>query len=220
MHQFKALVIFIMAALFCFYDLILWVFPSVMTNEFMTNFSITSAGIGLLAGCLTYSYALMQLPGGMLLDRFGPRKVITISLLTSGFLLFVFSFIKHFGAAVVLRLIMGVGCSMGYIAPMIVALRWLPLSYYAIAVGVVQLFSDAGAIVGQNLLAQLNESFGWQVSLRLVSLVGFALAIFSWLIIRDYPKDFIKSTEIHQKDPWQGLKIVLQNLQTCLPYLF
>lgn len=59
-----------LGCLFYFYECLLQVSPSVMSNELMRDFSVTSHTLGILSGIYFYSYAAMQLPGGVLMDYF------------------------------------------------------------------------------------------------------------------------------------------------------
>lgn len=66
----KAILIYSVAILFLFYEMGLQVSPSVMTNELMQSFHLDAAGLGVVSGFYFYSYSLMQLPVGLLFDRF------------------------------------------------------------------------------------------------------------------------------------------------------
>src|SRR6516165_6061718 len=68
-------------ALFFLYAWVLRVAPSVMVEELMRDFSVGAAVLGSLSAAYFYGYAAMQVPVGVLLDRFGPRRLITISTL-------------------------------------------------------------------------------------------------------------------------------------------
>src|SRR5439155_10942343 len=68
-------------ALFFFYAWVLRVAPSVMVEELMRDFAVGAAVLGNLSAAYFYGYAGMQIPVGVLLDRFGPRRLITIAAL-------------------------------------------------------------------------------------------------------------------------------------------
>src|SRR5438132_1195422 len=72
--------IWILSALFMFYKYAIEVSPSVMTHDLMKDFSISGAQLGNLAACYFYSYLIMQIPAGILVDRWGPRKVTTLAI--------------------------------------------------------------------------------------------------------------------------------------------
>ena len=62
------------AALFFGYAWVLRVAPSVMVEELMRDFAVGAAVLGNLSAAYFYGYAGMQIPVGLLLDRFGPRR--------------------------------------------------------------------------------------------------------------------------------------------------
>ena len=89
-YPFRAWTIWLLSAIFMFYKYALEVSPSVMTSTLMTAFDISGVALGNLAACYFYAYLLLQIPAGLLLDRFGPRKTTTlaIALCAAGNLIF------------------------------------------------------------------------------------------------------------------------------------
>ncbi len=65
--------------------------PGVMVPELMRDLSVTAFGLGSLSAFFYYAYISMQLPVGMLVDRYGPHKLLTIMALICGLGTFVFS---------------------------------------------------------------------------------------------------------------------------------
>src|SRR5215470_1538925 len=68
-------------ALFFLYAWVLRVSPSVMVEELMRDFSVGAAVLGSLSAAYFYGYAGMQIPVGVLLDRFGPRRLLAVAAL-------------------------------------------------------------------------------------------------------------------------------------------
>jgi MFS family permease len=52
--------------------------PGVITDRLMTEFAIGGAALGNLSGFYFYSYVAMQIPTGMIADRWGPRRLLTV----------------------------------------------------------------------------------------------------------------------------------------------
>ena len=67
------------AAVFFFYAFVLRVSPSVMVGELMAEFQVGGAVFGTLSSLYFYTYAPLQLPVGMLMDRYGPRLMISVA---------------------------------------------------------------------------------------------------------------------------------------------
>ena len=70
-----------LASSFLFYKYLLQVSPSVMVNELMQSFHLTGQSMGNLAAFYFYAHLLMQLPVGILLDNFNPKRLIVGAIL-------------------------------------------------------------------------------------------------------------------------------------------
>ena len=67
--------------LFVFYKYVIEVYPSVITKKLMLDLKIDAAWFGSLAASYYYSYTLFQIPAGLLIDRFGIRKMTTAAII-------------------------------------------------------------------------------------------------------------------------------------------
>ena len=65
--------VFFLAAVFLIFEMAVQVSPSVMTKQLMQDFSINAAALGWMSSVYFYSYTIMQIPSGLLYDRFGPK---------------------------------------------------------------------------------------------------------------------------------------------------
>ena len=74
-------IIWSVAVLFYAYQFALRIFPSVLSQELMSDFAIGTGAFGLLASFYYYGYAFFQVPAGTLIDKFGTRRVILVSIL-------------------------------------------------------------------------------------------------------------------------------------------
>src|ERR1700674_3160592 len=72
-----AWVIWIIASVFYAYQYIISVMPNIMLDDIMQQFGISAATFGQFSGVYYIGYSLMHLPVGIMLDRFGPKKVMS-----------------------------------------------------------------------------------------------------------------------------------------------
>ncbi|MDF2867725.1 MAG: phtH [Gammaproteobacteria bacterium] len=185
--KFLPFVIYLLAASFYLYEFMLQIAPGVMTFELMRDFNIQAAGLGVISAFFYYAYTPMQLPAGLLYDRFGPRTLITLASLicASGALVFALTKITYMAAAG--RFLMGMGSAFAFIGILIIVANWFSPGYFAFFAGITQLMGSVGAIVGETPLALAVARFGWQATLLIVAGIGFILALAIWLIVRDSP---------------------------------
>ena len=111
---FFGIIVFLLAAAFLFYEMALQVSPSVMTHQLMLDFKINASVLGVMAAFYFYSYTSMQIPAGLLYDRFGPRLLITISLCICVMGAFLFGFTTTVVLASLGRFFMGIGSAFGH----------------------------------------------------------------------------------------------------------
>lgn len=179
-----------LGCLFYFYECLLQVSPSVMSNELMRDFTVTSQTLGILSGIYFYSYATMQLPGGLLLDYFGPHKLLTLATLICAVSTIAFGMTDNFFMACISRLMIGCGSAFAAIGTMKLAANWFPASRFALLTGLMVTLGMLGAIGGETPLALLVDDFGWRQSMIIMGVIGLCLAVLIVLITRDTPEDY------------------------------
>lgn len=183
------------ASLFYIYDYIGRVMPSAMTRDLMLAFDLQAGGLGLLGSLYFYGYAPMQIPSGILYDRFSIRNLLSASLLLCAISIFIFGATHQYYIALISRFITGATASFAFVGALIVGSNWFPKRYFAIYVGLVQLLGCAGAIAGQGPIALLSNNVGWHKAAMLIGVIGVVFAIINWLVIRDHPPH-VKKTKI------------------------
>src|SRR3990167_6980725 len=108
-------VVFTIATLFYFYDFFLSVFPSAMAHDLMRSFQIDAQGLGFLQAFFYYGYMPMQIPAGLLFDRYGARKVLVSATAICAISIFVFAFTTNYYIACLMRLLMGATAAFSYV---------------------------------------------------------------------------------------------------------
>jgi MFS family permease len=192
-----------------------------MTDELMRDFSLDAGGLSTLVAFFYYGYTPMQLPGGLLYDRFGPRAVITFAaiLCTLGDLFFCTA--HSYALAAFGRFLMGAGGAMSFVGVLLLTSRWLPKKYFAVAAGLLQFLGSIAAIVAQVPLASVVKYEGWRPMLWQIFFVGVVIVIILPLVVRNYPDGV---TPPPKKKLFHGemhnLKLVLKKSQTWIVALY
>jgi MFS family permease len=218
-----ASIICILAAMFYMYEFILQVSPAVMTNELMHDLNLNAASLGTMAAFYYYSYTPMQLPAGLLYDRFGPRRLITLAVLICAVGALLFGTAPSVSVASLGRLFMGIGSSFSFIGALLLVSRWFPPHYFALLTGLVQLMSSVGAIAGQVPLAGAVGHWGWRSTIICISIIGILLALLIWTIVRDSPETVSQGKKFQSSPKTNELKRLQQvcnNRQTWLIALY
>jgi MFS family permease len=216
---FCAWAVWIIAAFFYFYKYILEVAPSVMTKDLMDAFSIKGVQLGNLAAAYFYAYLIMQVPVGLLLDRFGPRKVTTIAIFFCAMGNFLFAYSDSLWSAGAGRFIIGLGASFAVINTFKLTANWFPSNRFAFMAGLLLSFGMLGAVGGQAPLSYFIFHTGWRSAMASLGWVGIFFGVLFWLIVRDHPEKTHLKSQI--KVPfWKGKKKIFTNPQNWLLSFF
>lgn len=200
------------ATMFFFYAWVLRVSPSVMVSELMRDFAVGGAILGNLSAFYFYGYSTMQVPVGVLMDRFGPRRLLTISAVacTAGCVLFAAS-----GGALsasLSRLVIGAGAAFGLVGAMTIAGQWFPAHRFALLSGLAIMMGMVGGVFGQAPARLSVEALGWRETMIMFSAGGLILAVAAWSFVRDKPVPI----GMRQRSVWGSLGAVFRNRQVWL----
>ncbi|WED44095.1 MFS transporter [Legionella cardiaca] len=206
-----------LGCLFYFYECLLQVSPSVMSNELMRDFAVTSQTLGILSGIYFYSYAAMQLPGGVLMDYFGPHRLLTIATAICAVSTIAFGLTSNFFMACVARLMIGFGSAFAAVGSMKLAANWFPAQRFALLTGMMVTIGMLGAIGGEAPLALLIDAYGWRKSMIIMGSVGIVLAILILVIAKDSPHKKVPRHHLTDEEPLMAsLLTIVKNRQLWL----
>ena len=173
------------AALFFGYAWVLRVAPSVMVEELMRDFAVGAAVLGNLSAAYFYGYAGMQIPIGMLLDRFGPRRLIAISTLLCAAGCVLFATGDTLSTVTAGRFLIGASAAFSLVGAMAVAGQWFSPDRFAMLSGLAMAMGMAGGVLGQAPLRIAVEASDWRTTTLLLAAGGVALSIAAWATVRD-----------------------------------
>jgi MFS family permease len=174
-----------LAALFYCYEFFLRVAPSVMMPALMSAYHAHAAEIGTLSAFYYFAYTPMQLVVGVLMDRYGPRRLLTLAILICALGSYLFVVSDHIVVAEIGRFLVGFGSAFAFVGVLKLASVWLPPERFALASGLATMLGMLGAICGDVLLTELVDGVGWRHSMYLSAGIGIFLAIAVWLVVRD-----------------------------------
>jgi sugar phosphate permease len=163
--------------------------PAVLTHELMSDFSLGAAALGNLSAFYFYSYVAVQIPTGIMADKFGPRRLLTVGAAVTAIGTLVFALAPTVAVANVGRLLIGAFCGVAFVGMMKIASHWLPSRLFALASGMALATGIAGAVFAGVPLREMATAFGWRnVMLFSAGFTGL-LSIATWWIVRDDPAE-------------------------------
>ncbi len=222
----------IIGMLFYCYNYFLRVSPSVMQTDLTQAFHINATQFGILAGLYYWGYTPMQIPAGMIFDKFGTRFVLFIACLTAMLGLAIFIAADQYVSAGAGRLLIGLGTAFSYIGVLKLASMWLPPNRFATVAGLTTAVGMSCAAFAKKYLTAVSAVSGYKTALHSVLLLGIVLSIAILFFVRSQPKQTAHTSRNQMQTPMNmgqllhALRIILTNKQMwligaigCLLYL-
>ena len=190
--------------------------PSVMVPELMHDFNVTAFALGALSAFFYYPYIAMQVPVGMMVDRYGAHRLLTSTALVCAGGCLLFAYANSLVTAQVGRMLMGFGAAFAFVGALKLATNWFPPHRFGLLAGLTQALGMLGACVGQAPMAWSVETFCWRHTLFMVALSFVCLAVLIGLLVRDKPQGGIEVVQTRPRAMplLAGLKMVLKNPQS------
>lgn len=210
-------------AMFYCYEFILRIIPGILEDELRAAFGHLSAtAFGQISALYYFAYSPMQLPVGIMMDRFGPRYLLSLACLccTLGSLLFSSHILFFAGLG---RLLVGFGSSFAFVGVLSAATNWLPLRYFSLVAGLMTTLGMLGLVYGEIQITHLAQRVGLHAVLRMSVLLGLILTIIIYATVRDAPGKLKHHPMPYREffgQVWQVLKSkqiwVIAMIGTCL----
>ena len=173
---------------------------AVIAPQLIQDLSLDTKSLGLISASFFYGFAVAQIPISILLDKLGPRNLMT-SLSAIGVLgAIIFSVADSRAIGLAGRILLGVGMACNLMGTYKLLTLWYSPRTFATLVGVVFAIGTVGNMVATTPLVILVDNIGWRASFQLIAAINLLLAVVFFLLVRDSPR--IKSS--HHIDPKQS----------------
>lgn len=163
--------------------------PAVMTRELMAEFAIAAAALGNLAAFYLYGYVAMQIPTGLMVDRFGARRVLACGAAVAACGSFFFAAAPSFALASLGRLLIGGAVGVAWVATLKLSAHWFPPHRFALASGLTLATGMAGAVGAGVPLRWAVSEFGWRPVMLAVAVAIALVCGAIWWLVRDDPAE-------------------------------
>ena len=195
--------------------------PGVLAKDLMQAFDATSDIVGLLSAMYFYAYAGLMIPGGVLLDAYGVRIVVSVGGLVMGLGTLLMSVA---GAELTLfagRFVVGLGASITFVGTLKIAAIWFPPERFGTLAALTATVGVLGSLVATVPLAGLVAALGWREALAAVGLTTLAAALACLWLGRDRPEGITlpAGPALGLRDVLAGVVEVLGNRHTWPPFL-
>jgi len=178
-----------LAAAFYLYGFFQRVTPASLAGDLMRDFGLTAAGLGHLAAFYFYAYAAMQIPTGVMVDRWGPSRLFLGGSVLAGVGALMFGLADSMLVAGLGRALIGAAHGIAWVSMLKLAAHWFPQARFGTISGLSLAVGTLGAVLAGPPLRWLADAFGWREVIAASGALALLLATAIWRSMRDDPLD-------------------------------
>lgn len=173
------------------------------------RFDVNASALSTFSILQLLVYAGMQIPVGLMVDRLGTKKVLTLgaALFTLGQLGFALS--PSYGTALAARALLGCGDAMTFISVLRLGSRWFPARRGPLIAQVAALFGMAGNLVSTLVISRLLHDVGWVATFVGSAGAGVVVVVLALLFLKDHPDGHEPPPAHHRGSAFVRKQIVL-----------
>lgn len=192
--------------------------PAVIANELTSEFSLTATSLGNLSAFYFYSYVGFQIPTGLLVDRWGARKLLTLGCVIAALGTLVFAMAPSLAWANTGRFLIGGSVGVAFVCMLKLAAHWMAPRQFALTSGIALTVGVVGGVLAGAPLRWLVDGFGWREVMVASAVVTGLLAVAIWWVVRDDPMDrgYASHFSGHEEDA--PALSVMQSLKAVFSY--
>jgi sugar phosphate permease len=207
-------IIFILATSHFFLSQFYRTSNAVIAPELIRDLSLDTQGLGLLSAAFFYGFALTQIPISVLLDKVGPRWMMTVLSLLGILGAVIFSIADSLGIGLVGRVLLGIGMACNLMGTFKLLTDWFEPLIFATLIGVVASIGTFGNMIAATPLVMLVEQMGWRHSFQLIAGINLILTLTFYIVVRDRPSHSSRNSS--NMEPSISLRQAFSNLAMFL----
>ncbi len=158
----------------------------VIANDLARELSLSATQTGLLSSAFFLTFAAVQIPVGILIDRYGPKRVMLATSVIAVIGTVLFALAPSAAALIAARALMGLGCSTFFVGPLVIYARRFPPERFAGLTSIQMGGANLGTLAATAPLAASSAVIGWRGSFLAVAAIAVVLIL---VIVVAVPKD-------------------------------
>lgn len=160
---------------------------SYVIEPLQKEFGLNNAEFGILYAAFGISYLVMTIVGGLLVDRFGSRKVLTVFSALWSIVSGLMAIASGYFSILLIRIALGIAEGPAFPSLTRVSTDWLPIQERARALAISLAAIPLASVFGAPFISYLVLSFGWKIMFMILATLGLTWSSLWYLIFRDTP---------------------------------
>jgi len=197
------------AAIFYFYTFVVRVLPSIITGDLISQLHLTPMQLAQVVSMYYVSYTLMQIPIGLIIDRYGIRVILTFGCFSCSVAMGMFTHLHSYPFVIFSRLLLGFGTAFSFICAIKIIRVWMPEKHLALLSSITNTLGMLGAMFSFVILTPLVKEYGWNTVAYQIMIFTIVLTIIIALITRDSHVTRSKETVSSFRELWTQIRLML-----------
>ncbi|MCF8566798.1 MFS transporter [Alicyclobacillus tolerans] len=161
---------------------------SIAAPEMIKQLHLDNTDIGLMGTVFSWTYAVMQLPAGWLIDRFGAKKIYSVAVLWWSVSTFFTGSCSKMGTFLTWRTLLGIGEAPCFPTSAKLTASWFPRKERSLATGIWDSSSKWGPALAPPILVSVMLAYGWRALFYLTGVIGVIFILFFMFFYRNPDK--------------------------------
>ncbi|GIN41144.1 MFS transporter [Heyndrickxia oleronia] len=179
--------------------------PGLISEQLMTEFHVSAVVIGLLASLQFLSYAGLQIPIGLLSDRFGPNYFLIVGTLLNGLGTLIYSLAPNEAFLFLARLLVGIGDAAIWVNLVLILSQWFKANEFVQLLGFAGMTGSLGFLMASVPFSALIDLLGWRVPFLITGCLLCICALILYYVLVKKPKQMKKQINTRRSSVDQSI---------------
>ena len=167
--------------------------PGLITDQLMKDFHVSAAVIGLMSSIQFFAYAGLQIPVGLLSDRYGPNRFLILGTILTGIGCISYNFSPNEYVLIFSRFLVGMGDSMIFVNLVIILSQWFKANEFVKLLGMISLVSSVGSLMATVPFSVWISFAGWRTPFLTIGIILVLLTYLLYTVLVLKPKKIFKN---------------------------
>lgn len=188
--------------------------PGLITDQLMADFSVTATTVGLVTSIQFFVYTALQIPMGILTDRYGPNFFLIVGAILTGIGTIIYSVGSHEFILFFARILTGIGDATIWVNLVLILSQWFNAKEFTRLIGVAGMTGSLGFLMATVPFSAFIILVGWRRTFLLAGILLCLCGILLYFVLVKKPnKPLFEKREMRRENTWVILRRVLSNRQ-------
>lgn len=200
--------------------------PGLITDQLMKDFHVSAAVIGFMSSFQFFAYAGLQIPVGLLSDRYGPNRFLILGTILTGIGCIIYNFSPNEYILIFSRFLVGMGDSMIFVNLVIILSQWFKANEFIKLLGLISLVSSLGSLMATVPFSVWISFAGWRTPFLTIGIILILLSYLLYTVLVLKPKKIFKddfkikkNSSKKRESVWKILRRTISTRQAWATFL-